>query len=134
MTQPINMILHCPECGRLHVDKPEPDICKCGHPSRTHTEGYCSGTYGSVGPGYCRCLEFVVGWMNPPHKSHLCKFCGVIWRPADVPTNGVEVLQTRGKADTWPKVATLSPSPAPTEEGNAKARPVFDPATEYAGE
>ncbi len=29
------------------------------------------------------------GWDNPPHKSHLCHGCGTIWRPADVPTNGV---------------------------------------------
>jgi hypothetical protein len=42
------------------------------------------------------------GWTNPPHKSHLCHRCGQIWRPADVPTMGVEAVQTRGTADTWP--------------------------------
>ncbi len=42
------------------------------------------------------------GWDNPPHKSHLCHGCGLIWRPADVPTNGVESVGTRGSADTWP--------------------------------
>lgn len=41
-------------------------------------------------------------WRNPPHKSHLCNFCGLIWRPADVPTNGVSTIKTRGKDDTWP--------------------------------
>ena len=30
-------------------------------------------------------------WSNPPHRSHLCSRCGHIWRPADVPTNGVAV-------------------------------------------
>jgi hypothetical protein len=43
------------------------------------------------------------GWINPPHRSHLCMFCGEIWRPADVPTNGVLNIQTEGSADTWPK-------------------------------
>lgn len=42
------------------------------------------------------------GWTNPPHRSHLCASCGCIWRPADVPTIGVEALTTRGEADTWP--------------------------------
>lgn len=39
-------------------------------------------------------------WTNPPHKSHLCAICGHIWRPADVPTNGVHAVQTRGKNDS----------------------------------
>lgn len=38
-------------------------------------------------------------WENPPHKSHLCHGCGHIWRPADVPTNGVAAIKTKGKAD-----------------------------------
>ncbi len=38
-------------------------------------------------------------WRNPPHKSHLCEACGFIWRPADVPTNGVEKTQTKGEKD-----------------------------------
>jgi hypothetical protein len=41
-------------------------------------------------------------WTNPPHKSHLCRGCKTVWRPADVPTTGVLALATRGKADTWP--------------------------------
>jgi hypothetical protein len=40
------------------------------------------------------------GWTNPPHKSHLCHKCGFIWRPADVPTVGVEKIKTRGKVDS----------------------------------
>jgi hypothetical protein len=39
------------------------------------------------------------GWVNPPHRSHLCHGCGHIWRPADVPTNGVAAIATKGKAD-----------------------------------
>lgn len=48
---------------------------------------------------------------NPPHRSHECQFCGTIWRPADVPTTGVNYITTVGKADTPPaersKDATL---------------------------
>jgi hypothetical protein len=40
-------------------------------------------------------------WSNPPHRSHKCRRCGCIWRPADVATTGVAALTTRGKADTW---------------------------------
>jgi hypothetical protein len=39
------------------------------------------------------------GWDNPPHRSHKCHHCGFIWRPADVPTNGVAAIKTRGKSD-----------------------------------
>lgn len=39
------------------------------------------------------------GWTNPPHRSHFCSACGHIWRPADVPTNGVRAIKTRGKKD-----------------------------------
>jgi hypothetical protein len=46
--------------------------------------------------------ERTPGWVNPPHKSHLCHGCGCIWRPADVATNGVAGLKTRGKDDNWP--------------------------------
>lgn len=41
-------------------------------------------------------------WTNPPHRSHLCAGCGCIWRPADVPTTGVDHAETRGKDDWHP--------------------------------
>jgi hypothetical protein len=66
LLKPIDMILPCPRCGKLHVDAPEPEN----------------------------------GWTNPPHKSHLCHGCGFIFRPADIPTNGVAVIKTRGENDS----------------------------------
>lgn len=80
--KPIDMVLYCPNCGLQHVDAPEtcPDE-GCPHYGTPHSH-----------PS---------DWLNPPHRSHLCHECGCIWRPADVPTNGVERLQTTGKADTW---------------------------------
>lgn len=42
-------------------------------------------------------------WENPPHRSHKCvgpNGCGCVWRPADVPTNGVIATETRGSKDT----------------------------------
>lgn len=68
MSDPINMILHCPSCHAQHIDAPD---------------------------------DRSAGWANPPHRSHLCHECGTIWRPADVPTNGVARLETIGRADTW---------------------------------
>ena len=77
---PINAILYCPSCGLQHIDRPK--SCDAEH---------CQD--GCACPGDC------LAWGNPPHRSHLCAECGNIWRPADVPTNGVATLLTIGKAD-----------------------------------
>lgn len=53
------------------------------------------------------------GWTNPPHKSHLCAACGCVWRPADVWTNGVTAIKTRGEKDTWPKLSSMPDSSNP---------------------
>lgn len=80
---PIPMILHCPKCGLQHIDQPEPP----------HTEHIVQG-------GEIFEVDVSSAWTNPPHRSHLCHGCGRIWRPADVPTEGVAAIQTRGKADS----------------------------------
>ncbi len=71
---PIDMVLFCPACGKQHIDAPDP------HPELRNIHE--------------------VPWTNPPHRSHLCHGCGHIWRPADVPTNGVQAVKTVGKADS----------------------------------
>lgn len=40
------------------------------------------------------------GWSNPPHRSHECQSCQFVWRPADVPTVGVDKIETRGQHDS----------------------------------
>lgn len=91
--KPIDMVLHCPNCGKQHIDAPE---WKAGMVS---AEGY----------------EPPSEWTNPPHRSHQCHYCKgpdgkpFVWRPADVPTNGVAAVKTRGKAD----------SPMPTQRQEA---------------
>ena len=30
------------------------------------------------------------GWDNPPHKTHLCLYCGHLWRPLEYCTVGVK--------------------------------------------
>lgn len=77
---PIDMVLHCPKCGMQHIDEPSDDAYEGNPPT----------------------------WTNPPHRSHLCHGCGHIWRPADVPTNGVQEIKTKGKADS----AIVSPTSA----------------------
>jgi hypothetical protein len=75
---PVDMILHCPRCHMQHIDCPEPA------PANVTIEG-------------------VEPWNNPPHKSHFCVpymgGCGFIWRPANVPTNGVASMNPRGRYD-----------------------------------
>jgi len=73
---PIPMLLHCPVCGKQHIDKVQ------------------GGTLPADGSLY-------EPWTNPLHRSHLCAACGTIWRPADVCTTGVARIETKGKADTW---------------------------------
>jgi hypothetical protein len=81
----IDMVLYCPACGKQHIDAPEPGVIfaqdASGRPSEQETS--------TVGE-----------WLNPPHRSHLCHGCGHIWRPADVATNGVAALKTKGTADS----------------------------------
>ncbi|CAJ7882444.1 Uncharacterised protein [Burkholderia pseudomallei] len=93
--EPIDMLLFCPKCGVQHVDAPEK--ASEGHP-----------------------VLYADAWTNSPHRSHLCHACGTIWRPADVPTNGVAAIQTRGKADTW------DGEPEPRAEVTDAARDVLD--------
>ncbi|QCP50189.1 hypothetical protein FAZ95_13970 [Trinickia violacea] len=77
--EPIDMVLHCPKCGVQHIDGPE----------------WADDPH-DIEQGQMRV------WSNPPHRSHLCHHCGFIWRPADVPTNGVASVKTKGKNDSAP--------------------------------
>lgn len=111
--RPLNIVIHCPNCGMQHIDKPEPDICVCGHSSSFHLDEQedisirCE--HGVLEEDIdCPCRGFTVAWGNPPHKTHLCHGCGTKWRPADAPTNGVEAVQTRGENDTWPVIEALN--------------------------
>lgn len=94
--KPLDMLLFCPKCGVQHVDGVEDHEVDHG----SH-------------------VEVMADWMNPPHRSHLCHACGTIWRPADVPTNGVAAIATRGKADTW------DGKPEPRAEVTEAARDVL---------
>ena len=84
--QPIDMVLHCPVCHTQHVDVPVTD--------HEYTAQLHESSWWELGG------EKPERWMNPPHKSHLCHNCGHIWRPADVPTNGVLFVQTKGTKDS----------------------------------
>jgi hypothetical protein len=98
---PVDMILFCPNCWEQHIDAEEDEIAfqhrmeawalvaesQDNHPSR---------------------------WTNPPHRSHLCHKCFAVWRPADVPTNGVAKISTQGRRDTWTPCQLLA-APAPSD-------------------
>lgn len=89
---PIDMILHCPECGLQHVDKANTDEVLMAASERGFDHGSADWQ------------NFVdrETWDNPPHRSHLCARCGHVWRPADVPTNGVAAIKTKGQRDSPP--------------------------------
>lgn len=107
---PIDMLLYCPSCGMQHIDEPD-------HP-------YYAGKTTAEG--------FTPRWDNPPHRSHLCHDCGCIWRPADVATNGVAELKTKGKADTWKRgVATIAAAPSPQPAPAAEPAWPDEPAATY---
>ena len=48
------------------------------------------------------------------HRSHLCHGCGHIWRPADVPTEGVAHIETVGLNDS-PALIRSAPDPGREE-------------------
>lgn len=81
---PVDMVLHCPKCGLQHIDAPDQPLTVLEATLRANPLSMPAPTR----------------WTNPPHRSHLCKSCGHIWRPADVPTNGVAAVATKGKADS----------------------------------
>jgi hypothetical protein len=87
----IDMVLFCPKCEVQHVDSPEKPISE---------------------------YDDIPEWTNPPHRSHLCHGCGHIWRPADVPTNGIAAVKTKGSADS--KLAS-----PPTEVPSPDDHPAF---------
>jgi hypothetical protein len=74
---PIPMVLFCPCCGVQHIDEPGPATkwANNDHPPSSNQ------------------------WTNPPHRSHLCAACGFIWRPADICTEGVKAIETKGGKD-----------------------------------
>jgi hypothetical protein len=78
--EPIDIVVFCPACDTQHIDAED----RCAE---------CPG-------GSCMCVKMAERWTNPPHRSHLCAFCGHVWRPADVPTNGVATVKTRGERDS----------------------------------
>jgi len=95
VAKPIDMVLHCPACGQQHIDAPRlaGDADAPPHP----TEGM---SHEEAQPFIDALADYEASWTNPPHRSHLCHHCGHIWRPADVPTNGVAQIKTRGKNDS----------------------------------
>jgi len=110
---PIDMLLFCPKCGVQHIDRAE-------EPRRLPNGNVAHGCEMCDGEDQCTCPGRAPRWWtNPPHRSHLCHACGCIWRPADIATNGVAAIATKGGADTW----TVERSPADLE---ARARELLE--------
>lgn len=99
MTAPIDMVLHCPACGLQHIDKAIVEIPDFDSmPDAPITGLIAPEDMAARHRQYDEWRD--ANWTNPPHRSHLCHGCGYIWRPADVPTNGVAAVKTKGQADS----------------------------------
>lgn len=86
---PVDLILYCPACGLQHIDEPHP--CSMGVGCEQVAKCFAATT---GAPEQCD------AWRNPPHRSHLCTECGYQWRPADIPTQGVRAITTKGRNDS----------------------------------
>jgi hypothetical protein len=123
--EPVDMILHCPNCGKQHIDRPDP---LCGKPDNFRDDDGTPCRRAKRHEGECMSnpSEEYAPWTNPVHKSHTCRAdeggCGTIWRPADIPTNGVAQIQTRGKADTWFPIP-VDPATVAIPQGYARRGP-----------
>ena len=88
----IDMVLHCPKCGTQHIDEDNYEELRIE-----------AAELGVDREGERELERWIEEreWSNPPHRSHLCqnRKCGHIWRPADVPTNGVAAIKTAGTKD-----------------------------------
>lgn len=89
--KPIDMVLHCPKCGLQHIDKDNSEDLRI--------EAAELGVDREGDRELERWIE-EREWANPPHRSHLCASCKHIWRPADVCTNGVLAVKTKGQEDS----------------------------------
>lgn len=116
--KPIDMVLHCPKCGLQHIDKDNYEEIRIRAAEL--------GIDREGDRAYCDWLD-ENEWTNPPHKSHLCRKedggCGHIWRPADVPTNGVASVQP-GRNDS--PIAKGARGPSTTD--HEAQRPAFEDA------
>lgn len=98
---PIDMIIFCPSCHAQHIDVAQ-ERCERLDVEEFRMNRACGLPRYHVGRCVSRPRREVESelWTNPPHKSHLCHLCGSIFRVADVPTNGVFSIKTKGEKDT----------------------------------
>lgn len=102
------MIIFCPDCHRQHIDRPDPEAVELADlQDEYHLNSLGDRPQSMAADRLRRMMELEAAdlWTNPVHKSHTCRTedggCGLIFRIADVPTNGVEQIKTIGKDDTW---------------------------------
>lgn len=86
----VDMILFCPQCGMQHIDEPEDERIE------------------NVRAGGEVVDSVIVGWTNPPHRTHQCQRCRHQWRPSDTHTNGVAEISSKGVLDNTPPIRQQS--------------------------
>lgn len=117
-SKPIDMVLFCPACGVQHIDAAK--VSEIDFDSMPDAPNLGMVPPEELPERYQALKDWEsANWTNPPHRSHLCHGCGHIWRPADVPTNGVQAIKTRGEADSAPLPAVPPARPATSHQAVA---------------
>lgn len=107
---PIDMLIFCPNCGKQHIDRPDPEIAELAALRKEFELSSYGDRPQSISAEKLKRLMALEAdensfWTNPVHKSHTCRSdeggCGAVFRIADVPTNGVEAIKSVGQNDTW---------------------------------
>lgn len=125
------MVLHCPQCGRQHVDAAGELFSYevSGGDTLTSIASRFGDTAEDIArrnsltnPDHIRADWLLrVRWGNPPHRSHRCATCQNEWRPADVPTVGVANIMTRGEHDSPLRSMSLLVRTGPLRADEQKA-------------
>lgn len=68
-----------------------------------------------------------IGWLNPPHRTHLCNHCGHLWRPQEYSTVGVsddDWLSFMGsiREEDWQAVISLAAANTASETGRVQVQ------------
>lgn len=112
ISEPPDPTYKCQKCGHTFKDRAPLEITEEGHIrygnlgaialANAKHERPIDGILFCPNCGLQHVDKAAEGWSNPPHRSHLCAGCSYIWRPFDVPTNGVAEIKTEGHNDARP--------------------------------
>lgn len=73
------------------------------------------------------------GWTNPPHATHTCQHCGLLWRPSNENTNGAQSIAVLEAKHTERIAASFPAEPAALPERRVIAAFISPQNQEWQG-